>query len=448
MFRDVRRRAARTLAGMNSAVHPVVARVADAVAARSRRGRTRYLREVAGRSGRRPSPIRRRVSVLPASGGVAHSGVAAAAHVVGQTLSGMGAAPRAVPVPVWCRSARHVDGVDLPLSPQVEVAVRTTAALLDDVDAAVLIAVCDAVTPAMVLGAAQVGHLPAVVVGHAEPGTSPVLGVLWQALGLQDDDAGDPHPTWLGAAVQRVTRPGACPPLAEVLDASAVVDGVVAVLATGGSVRHLMYVVALAATVGVDLCWSDVEALSTVVPTRHARVSELRAAGLLRAGAPLRPPPCPAPDGGQGGSFHVVTGNLGEAVVDVSRVPATLRVVHSPARVFDDVRVLRSALRSGGLHRDAVVVLRGLGPSSSEADGPVAELVRIAERGHRLALVTDGGLAARPGSLPTAALVTPHSGAGGAIGRVRNGDEMCLDTYAGTLQLLVPLDPHRGPPAA
>lgn len=424
---------------MDSGVHPVITRVADAVASRSRRGRTRYLREVAARSTRRQPPVRTRVSVLPASGAITHSGVAAVAHVVGSTLSGMGAAPRAVPVPVRCRSARHVDGVDLPLSPHDEVAACTTAALLRDVDAAVLIAVCDAVTPALVLGAARAGHLPAVVVGHGGSGPSSVLRVLWEALGLQDDD---------DAAVRRLTQPGACQPVAEVLDASAVVDGVVAVLATGGSVRHLLYVVALAATVGVDVGWSDVEALSTVVPTRHARVSELRAAGLLHAGAPLRPPPCPAPDGGQGGSFHVVTGNLGEAIVDVSRVPATLRVVRSPARVFDDVRVLSSALRTGGLNRDAVVVLRGLGPSSSEADGPVAELGRIAERGHRLALVTDGGLAARPGPLPTAALVTPHSAAGGAIGRIRNGDEMCLDTYAGTLELLVPLDPHRGPPAA
>ena len=75
------------------------------------------------------------------------------------------------------------------------------------------------------------------------------------------------------AAAPRADRGGragvathGCAPIGEIVDERALVNGVVALLATGGSTNHTMHLVAVAAAAGLALTWDDFADLSAVVP--------------------------------------------------------------------------------------------------------------------------------------------------------------------------------------
>ena len=55
-----------------------------------------------------------------------------------------------------------------------------------------------------------------------------------------------------------------------------------------------------------------------------------------------------------------------------------------------------------------------------------------------MALVTDGRMSGASGAVPAAIHVTPECVGGGPLGRVRDGDVIRLDSYAGVLEARVP----------
>ncbi len=294
--------------------------------------------------------------------------------------------------------------------------------------------------------------------------------------------------------VVRLTRHGErYTPIGRVVDEKAVANAVVGLLATGGSTNHTLHLVAIARAAGIHLTWDDFSELSRVTPllTRvypsgkadvnhfHAAggmgflVRELLDAGLLHedtltvAGpeglrhyaeepyldegkvawraAPaasldesvLRP--LASPFQGEGG-LRVLDGNLGRAVIKTSAVPEDRQVIEAPARVFDDQESVRTAFRAGELDRDFIAVVRFQGPRANgmpELHKLTPELGVLQERGHRVALVTDGRMSGASGKVPAAIHVTPECLAGGALARVREGDVIRLDPRAGTLQALV-----------
>jgi phosphogluconate dehydratase len=59
------------------------------------------------------------------------------------------------------------------------------------------------------------------------------------------------------------------------------------------------------------------------------------------------------------------------------------------------------------------------------------------ERGHQVAMVTDGRLSGASGKVPAAIHVTPEAFCGGLLARVRDGDRIRLDVGAGRLDLLL-----------
>jgi phosphogluconate dehydratase len=61
----------------------------------------------------------------------------------------------------------------------------------------------------------------------------------------------------------------------------------------------------------------------------------------------------------------------------------------------------------------------------------------LLDRGHKVALVTDGRMSGASGKVPAAIHVTPEAQDGGPIGKVRTGDVIRLDARAGVLQALV-----------
>jgi phosphogluconate dehydratase len=270
-----------------------------------------------------------------------------------------------------------------------------------------------------------------------------------------------------------------------------VVNGVVGLLATGGSTNHTLHLVAVAAAAGIALTWDDFADLSPVVPLLarvypngsadvnhfHAAggmaflIGQLLDAGLLHSDVPtvagrgldayrrepfltedgslvwrdgpaasldsavLRPATDPfSPDGG----LRVLRGNLGHAVIKVSAVAPEHQVVEAPARVFDDQQHLTAAFGRGELDRDFVAVIRYQGPRANgmpELHKLTPVLGVLQDRGYRVALVTDGRMSGASGKIPAAIHLTPEAASGGPISRVRDEDVIRLDAAAGTLEV-------------
>ncbi|MGH3164707.1 MAG: dihydroxy-acid dehydratase, partial [Trebonia sp.] len=281
-------------------------------------------------------------------------------------------------------------------------------------------------------------------------------------------------------------------PAGHVVDERAVINGVVALLATGGSTNHTLHLPAMAAAAGIQLTWDDFADLSAAVPLLariypngpadvnhfHAAggtaflISELLDAGLLHADVRtvagdgldayrleptlddgklayrpgparsadtgvLRPVAAPfAPDGG----LRMLRGHLGRAVIKVSAVASEHQFVEAPAAVFDDQHEFLAAFDRGELYRDFVAVIRYQGPSANgmpELHKLIPALGALQDRGHRVALVTDGRMSGASGKIPAAIHLTPEAAAGGPLAKIEDGDVVRVDALCGILDVLV-----------
>jgi len=282
-------------------------------------------------------------------------------------------------------------------------------------------------------------------------------------------------------------------PIGRVIDERAIVNGVVGLNATGGSTNHTIHLVAMAAAAGIALRWEDFADLAEVTPllTRiypngkadvnhfHAAggmgflIRELAGAGLVHADAATvwggrladyavepvldeagavqwRPAAEASGDASvlraaadpfqPTGGLRVLDGPLGRAVIKTSAVAPDRHVIEAPARVFHSQEELHAAFRAGELDRDVVAVVRFQGPKAigmPELHKLMPPLGVLQDRGHRVALVTDGRMSGASGKVPAAIHVTPEAAAGGAIGKIRNGDVVRLDAVAGRLDVMV-----------
>ena len=295
-------------------------------------------------------------------------------------------------------------------------------------------------------------------------------------------------------AVRRIAAAGRDSlPLGHVIDERAIVNGVVGLHATGGSTNHLLHLVAIARAAGIELRWDDFDALSAVVPllarvypNGYADVNQFHAAGgmaflidqLLGAGllhadvktlfgtgldgyaqvpqfddtGKLCWKPVDKHSGNRGvlrgidepfrtdGGLRMLQGNLGRAVIKVSSVPDDRLLVEAPAIVFDDQDDVAAAFKRGELDRDFVAVVRFQGPRANgmpELHKLTPTLALLQDRGHRIALLTDGRMSGASGRVPAAIHVTPEAVAGGPISRIRNGDMIRLDAANGRLDVLL-----------
>ncbi len=142
-----------------------------------------------------------------------------------------------------------------------------------------------------------------------------------------------------------------------------------------------------------------------------------------------------SPDGG----LRLLTGSLGHAVVKVSAVAEQHRVVRAPARVFDDQAHLLAAFDRGELDGDMVAVVRFQGPRANgmpELHKLTPVLGILQDRGHEVAIVTDGRMSGASGKVPAAIHCTPEARDGGPLSRVRDGDLIELNCDAGTLDVI------------
>ncbi|MDV2987135.1 UNVERIFIED_CONTAM: phosphogluconate dehydratase [Methylobacteriaceae bacterium AG10] len=283
-------------------------------------------------------------------------------------------------------------------------------------------------------------------------------------------------------------------PLGRCIDERAIVNAIVGLLATGGSTNHAIHLPAMARAAGIVIDWEDFDRLSGVVPLIarvypngagdvnhfHAAggmsyvIASLIDAGLLHddiltvAGARLRdhardpklsgdgddltfeeapaesldetmlrPPANPfQPDGG----MRLVKGNLGRATFKTSAVDPERRTIEAPARVFSDQDEVIAAFKAGELERDVVVVVRFQGPRANgmpELHKLTPPLGVLQDRGHKVALVTDGRMSGASGKVPAAIHVSPEAVGGGPIARIRDGDMIRLSAEQGLLEVLV-----------
>jgi phosphogluconate dehydratase len=450
-------------------------------------------------------------------------------------------------VPAMCDGiTQGREGMQLSLFSRDVIAMSTAIALSHDMfDAALLLGVCDKIVPGMLIGALGFGHLPAIFVPagpmtsglpngekarirqlYAEGkvdrealldaeaasyhgrgtctfyGTANSNQLLMEAMGLHlpgsslvnpDTPLRDALTIEAGKRVTGLTAMGEeYTPVGEVVDEKAIVNGCVALLATGGSTNHTMHLVAIAGAAGITLTWDDISDLSAVVPllarvypNGKADVNHFHAAGgmacvinsLLDAGlmhedvrtvagdglrrytaepklaseglgwvdgprmsldtTVLRGADDPfAPDGG----LKRLTGNLGASVIKTSAVAPEHRVVSAPAAVFDSQEEFLAAFQSGSLERDFVAVVRYQGPRGlgmPELHKLTPALGVLQDRGYRVAIVTDGRMSGASGKVPAAIHLTPEAAAGGPLARVLDGDQITVDSNTGRLTVHV-----------
>ena len=296
-----------------------------------------------------------------------------------------------------------------------------------------------------------------------------------------------------------ITKSKRFAPIGHVVDERAIVNAMVALLATGGSTNHLIHWVAVAQSAGIVIDWNDFSALSDVVPllthvypNGSADVNQFQAAGgpglvirelldagfmhedvlTVRAGGIREYAGVPALDGtalawhevgdskdetivrpadrpfSATGGLKLLTGNLGRSVIKVSAVPDDRHVIEAPARVFDSQEDLLLAFNSGELERlcnenaarGVVCVVRWQGPQANgmpELHKLTPPLAVLQGKGFMVALVTDGRMSGASGKVPAAIHVSPEAAAGGPLAKVVDGDVVRVDALTGELRVLV-----------
>ncbi|MEI4977483.1 phosphogluconate dehydratase [Aeromonas caviae] len=450
-------------------------------------------------------------------------------------------------VPAMCDGVTQGQpGMDMSLFSRDLIAQATAVSLSHNTfDATLLLGICDKIAPGQIMGALSHAHLPTAFVPagpmasgisndekvkvrqqyaagevgrdallkmecgayHAAGtctfyGTANTNQLVFEAMGLMLPGSAFVHPhselrrALTEEAARRISAmiPGspAYRPLSAVIDERALVNGLVALLASGGSTNHSIHMVALARAAGLELTWDDLSDLSDVVPllvrmypNGPADVNAFEQAGgvpgLMRrlAEADLihldatpvfgemqdylsRPalvdgklvwqpvgesgdPSVLSPSGSEfqaTGGTKLLAGNLGRAVVKVSAVAPEYRVIEAPARVFSSQHAVEAAYKAGELNQDAVIVVRHNGPAANgmpELHKLMPVLGNLQKAGYKVALVTDGRLSGASGKIPAAIHVTPEALHGGAIGLLADGDLLRVDAESGRLDCLTDL---------
>jgi phosphogluconate dehydratase len=449
-------------------------------------------------------------------------------------------------VPAMCDGVTQgTTGMELSLFSRDVIAMATAVALSHDMfDGALMLGVCDKIVPGLLIGALHFGHLPTVFVpagpmpsglpnkekarvrelvaqglggrdvlmdaelkSYHSPGTCTFYGtansnqMLLEAMGLQVPGTSFVAPG--GDLRDELTREAArtvlgivksskrFAPIGRVVDECAIVNAMVALLATGGSTNHLIHWVAVAHSAGIHINWDDFSKLSDVVPllthvypNGSADVNQFQAAGgtgfvireLLNGGfmhedvLTVRPGgireftgepalvdgaltwhhvaaskddtivrPASQPFSATGG-LKLLQGNLGRSVIKVSAVPEDRHVIEAPARVFDSQEALHTAFNAGELDRDVICVVRWQGPQANgmpELHKLTPPLSVLQGKGFKVALVTDGRMSGASGKVPAAIHVSPEAASGGPLAKVRDGDVILLNSLTGELRVLL-----------
>ncbi len=290
----------------------------------------------------------------------------------------------------------------------------------------------------------------------------------------------------------KITRLGSNPiPIADIVSEKAIVNAIVMLLATGGSTNHTIHLVAIAKAAGIQINWDDFAALSNITPqlTRiypngSADINQFQAAGgvpviihkLLEYGllhedvlTVMGPGLAqytqePALDKKElvfkpgatksanmdiittdkgfnsHGGLTVVKGNLGRAISKTSALAEQHLAIEAPAKIFLSQQALIQAFKNGELFSDFIAVLPWQGPAANgmpELHQLTPILSSLQDKGHKVALLTDGRMSGAFGKILAAIHLTPECKHGGLLAKVMEGDLIKIDTQTGELSVLV-----------
>ena len=466
--------------------------------------------------------------------------IKAAARAVGATAQVAGG------VPAMCDGVTQGEtGMELSLFSRDVIALAAGVGLSHNVfDAAVYLGVCDKIIPGLVIAAATFGYIPGVflpagpmvsglandekskvrqkfatgdatreelmaaeMAAYHGPGTCTFYGtantnqMLMEFMGLHLPGTSfvNPNTPLRDALTVAGTERAAAitglgddfRPVCNILDEKAFVNGLVGLMATGGSTNLVLHLPAMARAAGVILDLQDFDDISKVVPLMAkvypnglADVNHFHAAGglqymignLLDAGllhgdvktvagdglahycdepelkdgriayraGPLKSHnerilrPASDPFAATGGLVQLA-GNLGRGVIKASAVAPERHIIEAPAKIFHTQDAVKAAFKAGELAQDTVIVVRFQGPRSNgmpELHSLTPTLSIMQDRGLKVALVTDGRMSGASGKVPSAIHVSPEAADGGPLAKVQDGDIIRLDVTKGTIDVV------------
>ena len=449
-------------------------------------------------------------------------------------------------VPAMCDGVTQGQaGMDLSLLSRDVIALSTAIALSHNMfDGTLCLGICDKIVPGLLIGTLKFGHLPTIFVpggpmksgitndekatirqqyaqglisraellkgesaAYHSAGTCTFYGtansnqMLMEIMGLHLPGSSFVNPdtplrsALTAAAVQQLiknTKQDSKIPLYKIITVKNIVNGMVGLLATGGSTNLTLHLPAIAKAAGIQIDWQDFADLSEVVPsiTRvypngKADINHFHAAGgmsyviktLLDNGLLHQDVQTIVGQGMQAytkepfileknqlsfregpkdsldldviravqdpfsakGGIKQLKGNLGKSIVKVSSVAEEHRFIKAPAIVFDDQYELLDAFKEGRLHQDFIAVIRFQGPRAKgmpELHKLNPTLTVLQKLGYKVGLVTDGRMSGASGKVPSAIHCVPEATEGGLLAKLKDGDPLLLDCNQGVLKCL------------
>ncbi len=450
-------------------------------------------------------------------------------------------------VPAMCDGVTQGQpGMELSLLSRDVIAMSTALGLAHNMfDGGLLLGICDKIVPGLLIGGLSFGHLPMMFVpagpmasglpnrekarirqeyaegkvsrdilleaeskSYHSHGTCTFYGtansnqLVMEMMGLQLPGSSFIHPDdplregLTQYAAQQVCRltadSGQYTPLGHIVNEKSLVNGIVGLLATGGSTNLTIHLIAVARAAGIQIDWDDFNELSSVVPllakvypNGQADINHFHAAGgvqylvrtLLEHGFLYEDVPTVAGFGlhhytkeakfidqkvvwqegamssldqdvlrsvehpfSSHGGLTRLSGNIGRAVIKTSAVKDEHLVIEAPALVIENQEDLKPLFEQGKLNQDYIIVVRGQGPKANgmpELHKLMPILGSLQDQGYRVALVTDGRMSGASGKVPAAIHVSPEALDGGVIGLIQSGDKIRIDPYQEELTLLV-----------
>jgi phosphogluconate dehydratase len=279
--------------------------------------------------------------------------------------------------------------------------------------------------------------------------------------------------------------------IGRIIDEKCIVNGIIGLLATGGSTNHTLHLVAIAKAAGISINWQDFSDLSEVIPSitkvypnGAADVNHFHAAGgmayvtktlleegllhedvntIMGRGLTLYTKEPKLVNGAINyeagpkaslndsiiraaanpfqatGGLKVLKGNIGISVIKTSAVDPSHYFVEADAIVFDDQDDLITAFRAGELDKDFIAVIPFQGPKHKgmpELHKLTPSLTILQKKGFKVALITDGRMSGASGKVPAAIHVSPEASIGGVIGKIKTGDRITIDAKNGVFNCL------------
>ncbi len=449
-------------------------------------------------------------------------------------------------VPAMCDGVTQGQtGMELSLISRDVIAMASGIALSHNTyDAAVYLGVCDKIVPGLVIAAATFGYIPSIflpagpmpsglandvkakvrqkfaigeidrtelmraeMASYHSPGTCTFYGtansnqMLMEFMGLHlpgssfinpKTDMRDALTSYGVTRLLEITALGnTYKPVCEVLDERCFINGIVGLMATGGSTNLVLHLPAMARAAGIIITLEDFEDISAITPLMakiypngladvnkfHAAggisflISQLLDAGLLHDNVNtvmgkglneytkepkltakgiifelgvidshnhkiLRPANDPFQ---RTGGLKKLKGSLGEGIMKVSAVTPDRYFTEAPIRVFNSQDAVKSAFKNGDFTTDTIIVVRFQGPQANgmpELHGLTPMLSVLQDKGLKIALVTDGRMSGASGKVPAAIHISPEAVVGGPLAKLQDGDIVRVDAINGRIDVL------------